>query len=230
MKWLRKSMLVGAIATGALAAGAWIASYFWWPLVTFPWPTSGLRQTHDAGFLLLIEGRIVIVRQRVDEALHVVAIEPGATPPLRPQPPPRDASIPPTAGSYAVDSRTLMSMTLGYLHEKGTTTIGASDPRTHYRYRPWRNLGFGSRITGRPNIVTADLMVNGIWSATTVPLWPLLIFAAPAAIYLSRNRRSVRWAREGLCRSCGYDLRESPDRCSECGRAVEATIVKGTGS
>ena len=227
MRWLRKSILVAALATGVLAAAAWIASYFWWPQVVFPWPTSGLRQTHDAGFLLLIEGRIVIARQRVDEAWHTVALQPGLPPPPRRQPPPRDASIPPKPGTYAVDSRTLSSMTLGYLQSKSTLTIGARDPRTHYR-GAWQNLGFTSTINAKPTIMMADLMVVATWSATAVPLWPLMLAAAPAAISMYRNRRSVRWAREGRCRSCGYDLRETPDRCPECGRVVEATIAKGT--
>lgn len=221
MRWLRKSILASAVATGLLAAAAWVASYFWWPQVVFPWPTSGLRQTHDAGILLLIEGRIVIVRQRVGEVFYNVEGTPDIPSANPRQLPPRDASIPPRQGSYAVDSRKLSHMTLWYLDRSGFVTHGARDPRTHY-------VGgipaFSSTLSGKPTIVIGDLVVQGTWSATTVPLWPLLLAAAPGAIYLLRNRRSVRRAREGRCRSCGYDLRESPKRCPECGRPIDATV------
>ena len=49
-----------------------------------------------------------------------------------------------------------------------------------------------------------------------VPLWVLLLATAilPARcgwIWFRRPRA------RGLCRSCGYDLRATPDRCPECG-------------
>ena len=52
------------------------------------------------------------------------------------------------------------------------------------------------------------------------PLWAgVVVFAAPPALLLRWRVRARRRARRGLCARCGYDLRESPARCPECGTA-----------
>jgi hypothetical protein len=59
-----------------------------------------------------------------------------------------------------------------------------------------------------------------------VPEWALiavfLVWPAMWARGVLRRRRRGRWAREGRCIKCGYDLRGSAGRCPECGekRAV----------
>jgi hypothetical protein len=54
-----------------------------------------------------------------------------------------------------------------------------------------------------------------------LPFWFLsaLLGALPAVSLVHKLRQSRR-SRRGLCRSCGYDLRGSTDRCPECGRAL----------
>jgi hypothetical protein len=57
--------------------------------------------------------------------------------------------------------------------------------------------------------------------SVVIPYWFLAALAAVLPMGWAtagrRQRRRQRWLAAGLCRICGYDLRASPDRCSECG-------------
>jgi hypothetical protein len=57
-----------------------------------------------------------------------------------------------------------------------------------------------------------------------IPYWLLLAVASPRSVRWWRERRLRirRTAAAGLCASCGYDLRHSPDRCPECGTTPAA--------
>lgn len=82
----------------------------------------------------------------------------------------------------------------------------------------WHPAFDWSGSTRVPGVITKDRILD-------IPLWCLqaATLALPAAA-LVRRVRSARRAAAGACPACGYDLRATPDRCPECGRAA-ATVA-----
>ena len=54
-------------------------------------------------------------------------------------------------------------------------------------------------------------------SDVRIPYWMLLTTGFVAVMWL---RRRLRRLPAGCCAGCGYDLRATPERCPECGRAT----------
>jgi hypothetical protein len=84
----------------------------------------------------------------------------------------------------------------------------------------WR-LGF--QIHWGTNRMPAQFGGPGVRSSFSVdvPHWfILLVLTIPIALTLRRRIRRARRVRAGMCSKCGYDLRESPVRCPECGTVV----------
>ena len=58
----------------------------------------------------------------------------------------------------------------------------------------------------------------------TIPFWFLMLLTLTPCLILAyrRIRRATRRKAAGLCPTCGYDLRATPERCPECGTAAAA--------
>lgn len=76
--------------------------------------------------------------------------------------------------------------------------------------------GLSSSI-GMLDVVTVEFD----WTGWAVPYWMALLASAVLPVaFLASWRRRCRWSRRpvpGLCRTCGYDLRATAERCPECG-------------
>jgi hypothetical protein len=106
-----------------------------------------------------------------------------------------------------------------------TTVLGNGHPSVSQN-KVWKNLGFIRESCAAEEFAMDSLNFiptgrNKPQMTTTLigfPYWFLsTIFSAIPAVRLFRIwKRSRRYPR-GHCRKCGYDLRETPQRCPECG-------------
>ena len=95
---------------------------------------------------------------------------------------------------------------------------GSRGDITAFFHDDWRPLRWGDdSILWGPGVRTLPA-----WSIKDAPHWLIVAGTAilPLCWLLTATRGMVRRRRRrrlGLCLRCGYDLRESPGRCPECG-------------
>jgi hypothetical protein len=96
-------------------------------------------------------------------------------------------------------------------------------PNCSYATSPiWNRCGFFQAHVGS----FAEASEFG-FAAAGVPLWlpTALCLALPSLLLFGRLSR-LRRERLGLCVSCGYDVRSTPDRCPECGAVPAETAAR----
>jgi hypothetical protein len=90
----------------------------------------------------------------------------------------------------------------------------------------FQRLGF--RYVDDPDPLSG-VTPNNYYRECNAPLWSLLLLFALLPIarlaWVIQRRRS---ANQGLCPTCGYDLRATPDRCPECGATPRKAPVNTT--
>jgi hypothetical protein len=107
----------------------------------------------------------------------------------------------------------------GDLREAAESEYGTWSSRPRNRYSSGWFHGFGYWIRSGHPVES----VRAFW----IPHWfAALLFAILPAIRLRAIVSARRVRRYGLCPTCGYDLRATPDRCPECGAAPAATVAR----
>jgi hypothetical protein len=95
------------------------------------------------------------------------------------------------------------------------------------RHQEWVRRGFGAhRWQQLPSDRIAGPKYTNSYVGIAVPFWLLaVLFAMPPAVRWMPGGRRRRRLAAGLCTSCGYDCRATPERCPECGAAPRGDIA-----
>jgi hypothetical protein len=91
----------------------------------------------------------------------------------------------------------------------------------------WHVSSMPVGLDGAPTVEISSLLLPQVQSQPSVPRLFVSIPMLPLMVLLAflayrELRRPLRGP--GECPACGYDLRATPERCSECGRAATRTV------
>jgi hypothetical protein len=114
------------------------------------------------------------------------------------------------------------------IHWESRGTLDGDGYPFHDGGGQWESLGFAFKP--RQRISCGVHSIGASWTqeevGLTLPYWFLALVAslvpglwiARFGVLLAQYWRGRRRRSAGLCPSCGYDLRATPQRCPECGR------------
>ena len=94
---------------------------------------------------------------------------------------------------------------------KGRDADWSRNPPSRNQNPQLRVFGFRWQWTDSDGFVV-------IYRSIAIPFYALFLLSAVLPlVWIRRRRRAALVKAAGLCPSCGYDLRATPDRCPECG-------------
>jgi hypothetical protein len=125
-----------------------------------------------------------------------------------------------TLGSRPYFTRT------GHNSEAATDQFDLQNRSWSFASHPTPNSGHAYRGGGFAffHFTQRDANATNHFDYVAVPMWATVFVTAVApTVWVRRRRRAARLA--GHCKTCGYDLRATPDRCPECGATAAPTTA-----
>jgi hypothetical protein len=87
---------------------------------------------------------------------------------------------------------------------------------------PQFRLSIHEKVT-TPNFASTGAIAAPLMITTDIvafPYWLATLLSAAVSFWLWRRLWKQSKIQQGCCKQCGYDLRATPERCPECGRAT----------